>query len=143
MRRIRLARNPVQRTGGRRYGIVKINTGDKLDRGFGLPVDFTDQDWRAALDYWNHRCAVCGRAADEDVIIARDHWYPLSRIGCPGTIPSNVVPLCHGLDGCNNLKGNREPLGWLVQTLGREAGMEKWNEIQAFFEWVRQTEHDE
>lgn len=110
------------------------------DREAGLPHDFSEQDWHYALDYWGNACAICGR---DDLSIARDHWYPLNNKAiCPGTIPTNIIPLCHGRGGCNNLKSDKNPLQWLRGYLGREKAQSKLTEINAFFETVRKTRYD-
>lgn len=81
--------------------------------------DFTDQDWAACLEFWQYRCAVCGRPESDERCIAMDHWKPLTKGG--QTSKSNIVPLCHGKSGCNNNKGNKEPHAWLTQKFGDSA----------------------
>ena len=82
---------------------------------------------------------ICGRSADAECSIAADHWIPLSYKGTdnPGTVPWNILPLCHGIGGCNNHKCNRDPIEWLVEKLGEEAAMQKLAEIQAYFDLVK------
>src|SRR5512141_2961524 len=83
-----------------------------------LPDTFTDQDWQRALEYWDYKCAVCGRPRGLWHTLAADHWIPLSDPECPGTIPTYIVPLCHGEGGCNNSKRSRSPQAWLEAKLG-------------------------
>lgn len=84
----------------------------------GLPNDFTAADWNSALDYFNHTCAVCGRPQGLWHKLVPDHWIPLASPDCPGTVPTNIVPLCHGAGGCNNIKRHRSALEWLESTFG-------------------------
>lgn len=90
-----------------------------------LPDAFTTADWLFALDYFDYRCAVCGRTADLWTALAADHWIPLTSTDCPGTIPANIVPLCHskpgapaGLLGCNQSKFTSNAAEWLVRRFG-------------------------
>lgn len=87
----------------------------------GLPDTFTADDWSRGLAYFKDRCAVCGRkvlyGADlfGSYTLAMDHWIPLTSPDCPGTVPWNIVPLCHGHGGCNNRKRNRNAHEWLME----------------------------
>lgn len=109
----------------------------------GLPTSFTAQDWQRALDYWGHRCAVCDRPRGLWHTLAADHWIPLTdpRPDNPGTVPTNIIPLCHGIGGCNNSKSACDPLVWLTRKFGPEAAQQKAAEIDAYFEWVRQQDN--
>lgn len=71
-----------------------------------LPDTFTANQWAYALIYFNEKCCVCG----SDKIIHADHWIPLVSPICPGTIASNIVPLCQH---CNSSKSKRMPEEWL------------------------------
>jgi len=84
-----------------------------------LPDTFTAADWQAALDHFSSCCAVCGRPPGLWHTLAADHWIPLSSPDCPGTVPWNIVPLCHGVGGCNNSKFNRNPAEWLAERFGK------------------------
>lgn len=99
-----------------------------------LPDNYTTQDWQNCLDYFGNCCAVCGRPRGEQHTIAADHWIPLSSPQCPGTIPPNVVPLCHGKGGCNNSKLDKDALTWLIRKFGEEQGKAITAKIQAYFD---------
>jgi hypothetical protein len=103
-----------------------------------LPNTFTLDDWERALDYWGYACAVCARPRGLWHTISQDHWVPLTSPDCPGTVPSNMLPLCYGADGCNNSKGKKDPALWLVEKLGKRKGKKKWAEIETYFGWVAQ-----
>lgn len=105
-----------------------------------LPRAFTVRDWERALEYWGHSCAICGRPRGLWHTLAQDHWVPLTHADCPGTVPTNILPLCHGEDGCNNSKGKKDPEEWLVAKLGRRRANRKLREITAYFEWVHAQE---
>jgi hypothetical protein len=113
-----------------------------------LPTMFTRAHLEFMLQYWKGCCCVCGRESGSFWhTIALDHWIPLSDPGCPGTIPSNIVPLCHAKKGatatmaqtcCNNSKHNKEPLMWLTTKLGPRKASAKLREIQTYFALTQQ-----
>src|SRR5260221_119478 len=105
-----------------------------------LPNVFTSQDWRNALEYWGHRCAVCERPRGLWHTLSQDHWIPLSSPDCPGTDPTNILPLCCGTDGCNNMPTCEEcpnccagSLRWIYK-LGEACGL--WRCTGCRAEWV-------
>jgi len=102
-------------------------------RKLGLPSAFTAQDWQRALSHFGGCCAVCGRPPGLFHTLAMDHWIPLSSPDCPGTIPGNIVPLCHGEGGCNNSKNNRNAQEWLVWKFGKRKGKDIAVKIQSYF----------
>lgn len=102
----------------------------------GLPVSFTKKDWLRALTYFDHRCAVCGRPAGLWHTLAKDHWIPLTSSCCPGTVPGNIVPLCHGDGGCNCSKKNSDPEIWLIRKFGKRKAQKVIKGIEKYFEWV-------
>lgn len=106
-----------------------------LKRRQSLPRNYTKKDWRYAVDYFGNRCAVCGRKRVHwrDYQLVQDHWIPVSDPLCPGTIPTNIVPLCHGPHGCNNQKHTKRPEEWIVKRLGKRNGLMKLAEINAYF----------
>ncbi|MBZ0280985.1 MAG: HNH endonuclease [Anaerolineae bacterium] len=108
----------------------------------GLPADFTKADFERMMDYWGKCCAVCGRPAGEGLIIAADHWIPLTdqRADNPGTTIGNMVPLCHGQSGCNNQKRNADPVVWLNGRYGEESASEIMERIEAYFAWVQEAQ---
>lgn len=102
-----------------------------------LPDTFTERDWQRALEYWGYKCAVCGRPRGLWHTLAADHWIPLTSPDCPGTIPTNIIPLCHGEGGCNNSKRSKMPEVWLISKLGKKDGSQKLVEIDIYFLWVK------
>lgn len=131
----------------RHYSVT--TTGRRIKLLTSLPNDFTLEDWARCLEYWGDKCAVCGKTRDFWTIIAKDHWIPLvdKRPNNPGTVPANIIPLCHskrdGEGGCNNIKYHTDPVKWLVSKLGKRKAMKKLKEIQAYFEWVAQQRESE
>lgn len=105
-----------------------------------LPVSFTVADWMRALDYFGNHCAVCGKPAGLWHVLAQDHWIPLKSPDCPGTIPNNIIPLCHarkdGEFGCNNSKSSRLPETWLLEKYGKRQAKKILNRINTYFEWL-------
>lgn len=104
----------------------------------GMPQCFTSVDWQFALDHFNGCCAVCGKPTGLWHTIAADHWIPLTASNCPGTVPWNIVPLCHdkkgGMGGCNNSKSNKPPADWLITRFGKKKGMAILHKIESFLE---------
>ena len=101
-----------------------------------LPNTFTRLDWERAQEYWNYACAVCGRQRGLWHTISQDHWVPLTDPTCPGTVATNMLPLCCGENGCNNSKGKKNPELWLIEKLGKRKAKKKVAEINAYFGWV-------
>jgi hypothetical protein len=107
-----------------------------------LPVNYSVQDWNNALDYFEGRCAVCGRPQGLWHTIAQDHWIPLNYAGDdnPGTVAWNIVPLCHSLtdgdSGCNNSKVDKHPAEWLIEKFGKREAALILKRIHDYFEQV-------
>lgn len=99
-----------------------------------LPATLTHLEWRRCLEYWNSRCAVCGRPQGLWHKLAQDHWIPLSSPECPGTVASNIVPLCHGENGCNNKKSTSDPHDWLLRTFGKRKAARIERRIREYFD---------
>lgn len=107
-----------------------------------LPWNFTTEDWQFALNYFHGCCAVCGRQLNDLLgthTAAPDHWIALSDPKCPGTIPTNIVPLCHGINGCNNSKWMKPADQWLTDRFGKRRAKQVMDKIKAFFKVVRST----
>lgn len=103
-------------------------------RKLSLPDTITKQDIQFSLEYFHYCCAVCGRPLNGLWHTgALDHWIPLNSPDCPGSIPTNEVPLCHGLDGCNNIKGDKDPVQWLIEKYGKRKANIILKRIAAYF----------
>lgn len=98
-----------------------------------LPNTLTDNEWQRALDYFEHRCAVCNRPQGLWHKLAMDHWIPINDDDCPGTIATNVLPLCHGVGGCNNSKRDSNPLEWLIENFGERNALHIADRINSYF----------
>lgn len=61
----------------------------------------------AARMHWVDCCAICHK----DLPLVRDHLVPISHQYCPGTVPSNLLPLC--VD-CNREKSNVDLCAYMV-----------------------------
>ncbi len=117
----------------------------RLARKSGLPIDFESSDWQKAVEYFHGCCAACERQLNDLFGLHKpsaDHWIPLASSECPGTIPSNIVPLCHGVDGCNNSKGSKMPIEWLELKFGKLKASKIVEAVQVFFQSVRKTQYD-
>jgi len=106
----------------------------------GLPSDFTRQDREWALEYWHGYCPVCGAPLRDlfgKVKPHFDHWIPLSdqRPDNPGTVPSNMLPVC---STCNFSKHKIDPRVWLEGKYGKRKASQIIKRIEEFFQTVRQ-----
>lgn len=111
-----------------------------VTRKRGLPCAFTTSDWRESLKYFGNCCAVCNRPRGLWHTLAMDHWIPLTSPDCPGTVPSNIIPLCHGVKGCNNQKNNRSAAEWLTAKFGPRRANKILSRINAYFDSLRITD---
>ncbi len=110
-----------------------------------LPNALTVDEWEYALSYFNGCCAVCERQLNDlfgTHYASQDHWIPISYDGKdnPGHVVGNVVPLCHGLGGCNNHKSAKMPDVWLTETYGKRKANEILARIQAYFDHVQEQQ---
>ena len=87
-----------------------------------LPAQWSDTDAQRMLAYWKNCCAICEQKVEPNnafYILAADHWIALTdpRPDNPGTVPCNILSLCHSkignTAGCNNSKHNADPIAWL------------------------------
>lgn len=113
--------------------LKRVHLAKRRARRRALPDTYTAEDWVRCLDYFRHQCAVCHRPVGLWHTLAMDHWIPISDDACPGTIPKNIVPLCHGSDGCNNSKSNKHPEAWLTNRAGPRRAKAVLAEINAYF----------
>lgn len=104
-----------------------------------LPNTLTNEQWVYAIDYFEHKCAACGRPQGLWHTLAADHWIPLNdpRPDNPGTVATNIVPLCHGQGGCNNSKNAKDPIAWLEHEYGKRKAKKIIARIESYFEHVR------
>lgn len=130
------ARQSIQRYAKSEHGRLmdKARQQNRRARVRDLPSEFTTQDWIACVDYFGGCCAVCGRQPGLWHTLASDHWIPLNSRECPGTVPYNIVPLCHGDGGCNNSKQDRPPSEWLIAKFGKRNGGAILKRIEAYLE---------
>lgn len=105
----------------------------RIARKLCLPYTLTSDQWRYCLEYFDGKCAVCGRPAGLWHSIAADHWIPLASPDCPGTVATNIVPLCHGVGGCNNSKSASLPKEWLQTRFGKKRAREILKRINDYF----------
>lgn len=105
-----------------------------------LVNDFTVNQQRFALEFFHNSCAYCGRQLFDlfhEHYLAFDHFIPLTADGCPGTTATNMLPSCHGIDGCNSRKQNKEPREWLILRFGKHRARKLSIRIEEYFEIVR------
>lgn len=104
----------------------------------GLPATFMRDDYIFMHQYWHFVCAICGNQEGFHWTLALDHFIPMTAPNCPGTVATNILPLCHGQGGCNNVKGSQNPQAWLLDRFGTRKAASILKKINAYFEVVRQ-----
>lgn len=115
--------------------VFKLASQRRRARKLTLPDTLTMEEWVFALEYFHGCCAACGRQLMDlfgSHTVAMDHWIPLTSPDCPGTIASNIIPLCHGLNGCNNSKYNRDAFEWLVWKFGTNEAQRIMTKINGY-----------
>jgi hypothetical protein len=107
-----------------------------------LRVDFTVEHRRFMLNYWSYACAACGNQEGFEWTLADDHWIPIVSPHCPGTVYWNIVPLCHGEGGCNNMKGSKQAERWLKHRFGHRKAKQIAKAVATYFcEVQKRFEH--
>lgn len=108
----------------------------RRSRLLSLPHTLTRSEWEQALQYFNGCCAVCGNQL-RDLLGERtahaDHWIPLTSTNCPGTTAKNIVPLCGGVNGCNNRKRALDPRVFLESVYGRKKAPVIMKRVETYF----------
>lgn len=117
---------------------MKIACQLRRARKRNLPSDFSAQDWQRCLDYFDHRCAVCDRPVGLWHTLAQDHWIPVTKGG--SYTPDNIIPLCHGTNGCNNSKHNSDPQSWLISKVGKRKASQVIQKIDIYFAWIKEID---
>jgi len=100
-----------------------------------LPATFTADDWNNALSYFNGLCAVCDDPVASLFAAAHgDHWIPLSADNCPGTVPTNMLPLCAS---CNLSKSASDPVEWLNLQFSKKQAEAILERIETYFQSLK------
>jgi hypothetical protein len=117
----------------------RVRQHNRRARQAALPDTWNVEQQRFMLEYWQHRCAVCGNQEGLFWTLAYDHWIPLHSSDCPGTISTNMLPLCHGRDGCNNRKKNANAHDFLTRYFSSKKVIHIEQAIATYFALVAQT----
>ena len=130
------AKHKEERREFRRKNIDKYRVywSRKKTKRLRLPTNWSRADVRWGLKYFGHSCIVCFAPFSENNRPQWDHWIPVTQENCPGTIPTNMVPLC-GL--CNRSKRNHDAGKWLLKKLGTSDAARVLVAVNEFFETVR------
>jgi len=125
----RVASNRRYYHDGRGREVQRAAAQRRRARARTLPATMTLAQWLRCVEWWEHRCAYCGRRIGRATM---DHFIPVSRGG--GTTASNIVPACHS---CNSRKGNKLPREWM-ETIGADLVTEATlARIRAYFKEVK------
>lgn len=102
-----------------------------------LPATFSATERTFMLQHFGYACVACGNQEGLfGFTLADDHWIPLASPACPGTVATNMVPLCHGIGGCNNSKSDTDPHLWLVERFGIRKAAKIEKNVHAYFALV-------
>jgi 5-methylcytosine-specific restriction endonuclease McrA len=104
----------------------------KRDRG--LPSTFNTKHWETAQQYFGWRCAFCGERHAEHA----DHWIPISSDACPGTTPTNMIPLCAT---CNCSKNDTDPVQYLRARYSAKKARRIIRDVETFFIYMERFEY--
>lgn len=111
----------------------------RRSRKANLPFNFTKEDEQFALNYWDYKCAICGKKLNlsDRTAWAMDHWIALSdpRPDNPGTVKTNMLPMCNGVSSCNLFKHNNDPIEWVYRTFPETAN-KILDDINTYFKLV-------
>jgi hypothetical protein len=116
---------------------IRLISARRRARKQQLLATFTITDHAFMLAYWEHACVLCGNQEGLWHTLVADHWIPIASPSCPGTIAENMIPLCHGINGCNNAKNDSEPIAWLHHRFGPRKAKTILAKIEAYFAVVR------
>lgn len=99
----------------------------------GFPSTFTEEEQHFCRAYFHYACAICGREEGFEWTLAMDHWIPINSPHCPGTVATNMIPLCDGVSGCNTRKQDTLPERWLIKRFGKRKAAAILKKIDAYF----------
>jgi hypothetical protein len=120
--------------GGDQYKArAKIRLLKRRARKRGLPNAWSVDSAERAKDWFGNRCAVCEAPFGLFTKIHWDHWVSLTNPKCPGTVPTNMVPLC---STCNLQKLNRDAAAWLAFKFNPDEAARVQARIDRFFHFI-------
>ena len=102
-----------------------------------LPANFSINDHKYALEYFHGACAYCGNPPslfDARHVLHLDHFIALANPACPGTVKTNMLPVCQD---CNLKKQDKNPHEWLLQRFGKHRTINIEKRIQSYFDTLR------
>lgn len=105
----------------------------------GLPANFTTNDWKSCLAYFDDRCVYCGNPPGlfTGMRMSADHWIPITNPNCPGTVPTNIIPACRS---CNAKKHNADPVKWLTRKFGKRRANQIIERVMTYFASLKKSE---
>jgi len=95
-----------------------------------LPHTLTKDDWLYACAYFGYRCVVCRKEKP----LVKDHWISIQDADCPGTIPTNIVPMCRA---CSSSKNDEDAYEWLCEKCGEGTATTIMKQVDEFFDKLR------
>ena len=101
-----MERNRVIPKGVKRWSkeAERIHNARRRHRKAGLPDTLTLGQWKYAIEFFEGRCAYCGRRG----VLTEDHLVPLSKEG--GRVALNILPAC---SLCNSEKHTTQACVWI------------------------------
>lgn len=118
----------------------------RLSKRRHIPVLWSAQIWQECLDHWQHKCCVCGRSEGLWHLLAQEHWIAIAdpRPDNPGTVPWNMLPMCHskqganGMGSCNSSKGSKDPIEWLLSKYDPQKANQILKRIESYFALMKE-----
>lgn len=99
-------------------------------------VEYTHQQWKEAVIYFNGTCAYCGCTMRKNEHLTKDHLIPISKGGT--TTQDNIVPAC---SRCNSSKKDSEWHDWFMKQ--PFFSQERMNKIFRWRAIIKAAEGDE
>lgn len=98
------------------YDIYKMHRQKRKAKKKQLPSTLTAEQWNKCKQYFNNRCAYCGK----ELPLEQEHFVALSRGG--EYTHNNIIPACKG---CNNNKRARTFEEWYLTYKYYDRGRER------------------
>lgn len=92
---------------------AKTHWKNRKARKRNMPCTWKVEQAEQAMKFFQNSCAACSTPFGLLVKAHWDHWIPLIEPGCPGTVASNMIPLCAK---CNLEKNDVQAVAWLRRT---------------------------
>lgn len=104
-----------------------IRENRRIARKKELIDDYTKEEWKSAIDFFDSACAYCG---ENNVKLTQDHFVALSKGG--HYTKENIIPVCFS---CNTQKHNFDFYKW-YKTRGFYS-LDRLNKVESYLNAVK------